>query len=191
MIANVSLLALGTFSRRSHQEGRFEVEKKIRSYLKNKLSQSNDIKEQINLIDAVGNSGDESFQDEIKNYLSAERPEIRSVSVRALRRMAPSKIEPTLVEALQRETHPEVRIALAETFMGLNIKSPGALKAGAQALKGESTSRTQFALVSWLGKSKNDPIAREALLKTFHSNASLEVKQHIGRFLTAKELSKH
>ncbi|SME99786.1 hypothetical protein [Pseudobacteriovorax antillogorgiicola] len=187
MLSVVSLLAVGSIGDRSRAQHQ-EVAQTVQTYLKSRLDDAQGVSEEVNVLDAIGNSGDNKFDNDLRKRLDHKQPSIRASAALAYRNMEPVVGETVIVKSLNQEPHPDVRLSMVEALHTLKVKSPKALAAGAKSLEKETSKKVKTQLVNWLGSAKSETVAKNALVEAFHRETNTDIKQHIGRYLSAKDL---
>lgn len=142
----------------------------------------------VDVLDAVGNSGDKSFAPSLKDKLGDPSNAVREHAARAMRSMPLADAEAPLLSQLQTETEPGVRTAIVTSLDALGAKDVPALTVGASQLATESDANVRAALIHWLGSAVTEPVAKNALVAQFHRETLPSNLQLIGRFLPASAL---
>jgi HEAT repeat protein len=143
---------------------------------------------QIDVIDGIGNTGDEAFAPELGTRLADPSRSMREHAARALRRMEVPVAAPLLLQRLPVEPEAQVRATLADTLAALGVQDEASLRVATQVLASEPSADVRAALIRWLGAAVAVPVARQALIAQFHREQVPGLLQLIGRFLPAEAL---
>ncbi len=184
MVANVSVLGLGSMAKRSGDD---ELRSYVRDSLDEALAAAVDEGEARVLLDAMGNSGDPAFADAIESHLAAESAATRQHAAQALGRLDPAEAGPRLLERLGAETDPMVSAAIVDAYHG--PASAEAIATMSDKL-GQSTSASErAALIAWLGAaSRTEPAAQRRLVAYAQRETDARLLQQIGTYVPAAEL---
>ena len=109
MVANVSVLGLGKMARRSGDD---ELRSYVREALGREMAAASDEGRTRVLLDAMGNTGDPAFADELSAHLGAESPATRQRAAEALGRLDPGASAPRLLDRLGEESDPAVSASI-------------------------------------------------------------------------------
>ena len=187
LVAGTSIRALGHLGERAKTLDP-ALQGELRGVLQDELAAARSGSRAIDVVDAIGNSGDASFAADLNQRLVDASPSMREHAVRAFRRMEQPDAAPALVGRLGVEDDAGVRTALADTLRALDVREAGALSRGARQLEAESSPAVRAALIRWLGAAATDPTAHAALVAQFRREKDPRVLQLIGRYLPADEL---
>ena len=162
----------------------------VRKTLKQDLADAKGSSRTVDVLDAIGNSGDPSFLPDLDHDLTDPSPAIREHAARAMGLMPLDGTQDVLVQTLGTETDPDVRTALVQSLsQGGQDCDPRALTSGAQRLAAEPAPAVRAALIRWLGPcGKDQPGAKAALVAQFHRETVPALMQLIGQFVTAQDL---
>jgi hypothetical protein len=164
------------------------LHEELRTALRGALHAASDPSREVDVVDAIGNSGDEAFAPELGARLGDAAPPMREHAARALRRMEAPVAGPLLLERLKVEGDSDVRTALVDTLAALGVRDPSSLAVGAQLLPVEGSPNTRAALIRWLGAAADVPVARQGLIAWFHREQVPQLLQLIGRYLPVAAL---
>ncbi|MBK9261887.1 MAG: hypothetical protein IPM54_19045 [Polyangiaceae bacterium] len=185
MVANVSLLGLGSMARRSGHDD--EVKAYVRASLDKELAAAVDDSATNVVLDAMGNSGDAAFADELETHLAAESASTRQHAAEALGRLDPVDAAPRLLDRLREETDPAVSAAIVGALRGEPTADAVALMS--DKLAASTSIPERAAIIAWLGAaSRTRPEARSVLVAHFHRETSARLMQQIGTFVPAAAL---
>lgn len=185
MVANVSLLGVGSMARRGRDDG--ELRAYVHASLEKELSAAGDEGKARLVLDAMGNSGDPAFADELDAQLGADSAATRQHAADALGRLDPEEAEPLLLDRLRDETDPTVSAAIVGAMHG--PPTPDAIALMADKLAGSTSISERAAIIAWLGAaSRTDAAARAVLVEQFHRETNARLMQEIGAFLPASAL---
>lgn len=185
MVANVSLLGLGSMARRSGDDD--ELKAYVHASLDRELSSARDESKTRIVLDAMGNSGDPAFADELEAQLGAESASTRQHAAEALGRLDPAEAGPRLLDRLREETDPAVRTAIVGALRGPPTADAIALMSDKLAASTSISERA--AIIAWLGAaSRTRPEAQSRLVAHFHRETSARLMQQIGTFVPAAAL---
>ena len=188
LVSGTSVRALGHLTERARSLDP-EMQQELQQTLSQELGAAHDDSRAIDVVDAIGNSGDPYFVPALEERLADPSPAMREHAARALRRMAPSDAAAPLLTRLEVEPDPGVQIALVDTLTGLGVQEPGAIALANEQLAGQPAPEVRAALIRWLGASADQPAARQALVAQFHREQVPQLQQLIGRFVSADDLS--
>ncbi len=188
LVSGTSVRALGHLTERARTLDP-EMQRELQETLSRELAAARDDSRAIDVVDAIGNSGDTSFVPELEQRLADGSPAMREHAARALRRMEPSEAMAPLLARLEVETDPGVQTALVDTLATLGVREPGAIALANAQLAGQPAPEVRAALIRWLGAAADQPAARAALVAQFHREQVPQLQQLIGRFVSADELS--
>lgn len=178
MVKNVSLLGLGSMARRSGDD----LKTFVRASLDEELAAAADEDEIRVVLDAMGNSGDPAFADELETQLGAESASTRQHAAEALGRLDPVEAGPRLLDRLREETDPTVGAAIVGAYRGAPTADVIALMS--DKLAASSSISERAAIIQWLGAAG----ARSALVAQFHRETSARLLRQIGTFVPAAAL---
>ncbi|MRG95092.1 HEAT repeat domain-containing protein [Polyangium spumosum] len=185
MVANVSLLGLGSMARRSGDDD--ELKAYVHASLDRELSAAGDETKARLVLDAMGNSGDPAFADELEAQLDAESASTRQHAAEALGRLDPVEAGPRLLGRLREETDPAVRATIVGAMRG--APTADAITLMADKLAASTSIPERAAIITWLGAaSRTRPEARSHLVSQFHRETSARLMQLIGTFVPAAAL---
>lgn len=185
MVANVSLLGLGSMARRSGEDD--EVKAYVHASLDKELATADDDAQTHFVLDAMGNSGDATFADDLETNLGAESASTRQHAAEALGRLDPNEAGPRLLARLHEEKDPTVRTAIVGAMRGAPTAEAVTLMAATLAASTSVPERA--AIITWLGTaSRTQPEARSHLVAHFHRETSARLLQLIGSFVPAAVL---
>jgi len=180
MVANVSLLGLGSMARRGG--GDDELRAYVRSSLERELAAAVDEGHTRVVLDAMGNSGDPAFADELAAHLGAAQAATRQHAAEALGRLDPVEAGPRLLDRLRGETDPVVSAAIVGAYRGPPTDDAIALMSDRLAVSSSTAERS--AIIAWLGAaSRTRPGARDLLAAQFHRETNTRLMQQIGAFV--------
>jgi hypothetical protein len=184
MVANVSVLALGSMAKRSGDD---ELRTYVRDSLDQALAAAVDEGEARVLLDAMGNSGDLTFADTLEAHLAAESAATRQHAAQALGRLDPAEAGPRLLERLGTETDPAVSAAIVGAYRGPATNE--AIATMADKLVKSTSASEQAALIAWLGAaSRSDPEAQKRLVAYARRETDARLLQQVGAYVPAAEL---
>jgi hypothetical protein len=184
MVANVSLLGLGSMARRSGDD---EVRAYVRDSLDQELATAADETRTRVVLDAMGNSGDPAFVDELGAHLAAESAATRQHAAEALGHLDPAEAGPQLLARIGQETDPSVRAAMVAAYHGPPTAEAIALMS--DKLTASASIPERAAIIKWLGSaSRTEPDARERLVAHVHQETNARLVQQIGGFVPAAAL---
>lgn len=184
MVASVSLLGLGKMARRSDDD---ELRTYVRDSLDRELADAADESRTHLVLDAMGNSGDPAFVDELGTKLGAERASTRQHAAEALGRLDPAEAGPRLLDQLAHETDPDVSAAMVGAYHGPATADVIALMS--DKLAASTSPRERAAIIGWLGSaSQTQPEARSQLVAHVQRETDARLVQQIGTFVPAAAL---
>lgn len=184
MVASVSLLGLGKMARRSDDD---ELRAYVRDSLDRELADAADESRTHLVLDAMGNSGDPAFVDELGTKLGAERASTRQHAAEALGRLDPAEAGPRLLDQLAHETDPDVSAAMVGAYHGPATADVIALMS--DKLAASTSPRERAAIIGWLGSaSQTQPEARSQLVAHVQRETDARLVQQIGTFVPAAAL---
>jgi HEAT repeat protein len=185
MVASVSLLGLGSMARRSGDD---ELETYVRASLEQELAAAAaDPGKTHVLLDAMGNSGDPAFADDLETHLGAEHASTREHAAEALGRLEPAEGGPRLLSRLGQETDPAVSAAIVGAYRG--PPTADAIELMSDKLAASTSTPERAALIAWLGAaSRTEPEAQRRLVAHAHGETDSQLMQQIGTFVPAAEL---
>lgn len=184
MVANVSLLGLGTMSRRSGDD---EVQSYVREALREELAAAGDEGRARVLLDAMGNSGDPALADVVAAHLDAESPATRGHAAEALGRLDPAESGPRLLARLGAESDPSVRTAIVGAYHG--PPTADAIARMSETLAASTSTSERSAIITWLGNAaRSEPEAQGLLVAHLQRETNARLMQQIGAFVPAEAL---
>lgn len=184
MVASVSLLGLGKLARRSDDD---ELRTYVRDSLGRELAAAADEGTTHLVLDAMGNSGDPAFIDELGTHLGAERAATRQHAAEALGRLDPAEAGPPLLDQLARETDPDVRATMVGAYRG--PATTDAISLMSDKLATSTSLAERAAIIGWLGSaSQTQPEARSQLVAHGQRETNARLMQQIGTFVPAAAL---
>ena len=187
LVAGTSVRALGHLVERLETTDA-DLRGELQEALRGELLSAKDDSRAIDVVDAIGNTGDEGFARELGLRLAAPAPSMREHAARAFRKMAPAAATPALLERLRVEGDPGVRVAIVETLLALGVRDPDAMALAATLVGTEGSPAVRAALIRWLGAAAELPVARAGLVAQFHREQVPQLLQLIGRYVSADEL---
>lgn len=188
VVSGTSVRALGHLTERARTLNP-EMQQELRRTLSRELATARDDSRSIDVVDAIGNSGDPHFLPALEQHLADGSPAVREHAARALRRMEPPEAMAPLLTRLEVETDPAVQIAIVDTLAELRVREPDAIALANQQLAGQPAPAMRAALIRWLGAAADQPSARAALIAQFRRERVPQLQQLIGKYVSADELS--
>lgn len=196
-VRRTALLAMGTLSSRLEGDRPTEA-RRLRDEIGRQLrgargpASRDDPGDLTAALDAIGNSGDESFAAELKALAGHQEKTVRSHAAQAYRRMDPAVRDPALAGWLPKEGDPAVRQAIAETLLTAAREAgrapDPAVAMAIDRLPQEPSPQVRGLLIQILGAAKDVPAARAALIAHFHREKVPELLALIGRYCSVEEL---
>ncbi len=184
MVANVSVLGLGSMAKRSGDEA---LRTYVREALDEELASAADEGAAHVVLDAMGNTGDPAFTDELTAHLGAESATTRKHAAEALGRLGSDESGPRLLEQLDAETDPAVRASIVGAYHGPPTADAIALMSDKLANSPSTTERA--ALIAWLGSAaRSEPEAQDQLVAHIHRETDTRLMRQIGSFVPAAAL---
>ncbi len=191
MVANVSLLGLGSMAGRTRPGDPWREE--LRTALRGELERAAGRNEELAVLDALGNSGDDAFRVELGERLRKGAPALRGRAAEALGHLSPEVARPLLVSQLESETSPKVSAAILRslsrmaqgTELGL---TQAELSLAGQKLANSSNAEERAAVIEWVGRARGQPDARRVLAAHFPQEPNVRLQQRIGAFVAPDEL---
>ncbi|MFS8067552.1 MAG: HEAT repeat domain-containing protein, partial [Byssovorax sp.] len=164
-----------------------EVKAYVHASLEKELSTAGDEGKTRLVLDAMGNSGDAAFADELETQLGTESASTRQHAAEALGRLDPVEAGPRLLDRLREETDPAVSTAIVGALRGSPTADAVALMSDKLAASTSVSERA--AIIAWLGgASRARPEARSLLVAQFHRETNARLMQQIGTFVPAAAL---
>jgi HEAT repeat protein len=188
LVSGTSVRALGHLTERARTLDP-QMQQELQQSLRQDLQSAGDTSRAIDVVDAIGNSGDPSFVPALEERLADDLPAMREHAAWALRRMAAADATEPLMNRLEVETDPSVQTALVDTLTTLGVRDPNAVAVANAQLAGQPPPEVRAALIRWLGAAADQPAARAALVAQFHREQVPQLQQLIGRYVSADELS--
>jgi len=183
MVASVSVLGLGGMARR----GDDEIKTYVRAALEQELIAAVDESKTRVILDAMGNTGDPAFADDLDAQLGADSAATRQHAAQALGRLEPGDAGPRLLSRLGQETDPSVSAAIVGAYRGPPTAAAIALMS--DKLAASTSTAERAALIGWLGSaSRTEPDAQSRLVAHLHQETDSRLMQQIGSFVPAAEL---
>jgi hypothetical protein len=183
MVASVSVLGLGSMARR----GDDDLKTYVRASLEQELIAAVDESKTRVILDAMGNTGDPAFADDLEAHLGADNAATRQHAAQALGRLDPGEAGPRLLSRLGRETDPSVSAAIVGAYRGPPTADAIALMS--DKLAASTSTAERAALIGWLGSaSRTEPDAQSRLVAHLHQETDSRLMQQIGTFVPAAEL---
>ncbi|MCB9888594.1 MAG: HEAT repeat domain-containing protein [Planctomycetes bacterium] len=183
-LANTAMLALGRVGHSLHRSGdaRYAA---FGEQLRNALHAAPSDVERVNVLTALGNTGDASFASEVQGHLQADSPQERGAAAKALGRMPGTA--GALVTALRGEASPFVRGHLAEGLVQQGVPAPETLRAVEAAIPGERDARARLAMARVLGENlAAHPTGRDTLERLLAGESNNRIRQYVAGKLYAK-----
>ncbi len=187
LVASTSVRALGHLAGR---QGALtpELQSELTDALRTELLNANDDSRVVDVLDAIGNTGDARFQSDVASRLTNVSPSMREHAIRAMRQMPAADVAPLLFARLGQESDPSLRAVIAETLLGLGIRDVETMTRVGQLLTSESVPAVRAAFIRWLGAAAHLPVAKAALVAQFRRETVPQLMQLIGRYVSADEL---
>jgi hypothetical protein len=184
MVANVSVLGLGSMAKRSGDD---ELRSYVRDSLDGALATASDESQARILLDAMGNTGDSAFANTLESHLAAESAATRQHAAQALGRLDPVEAGPRLLDRLGAETDPTVSAAIVGAYKG--PASADAIATMSDKLADSTSVSERAALITWLGTaSGSEPAAQRLLVAHVRRETDARLLQQIGAYVPAAEL---
>lgn len=191
MVANVSLLGLGSMAGRTRPGDPLRDE--LHAALRGELARAAGSDEELAVLDAMGNSGDDAFRVELDERLRKGAPALRGRAAEALGHLSPEVARPLLVSQLENEPSSRVSTAILRSLSQL---APGTeldltraeLAVAGQKLASSSSMDERAAVIEWVGRARRQLEARRVLAAHFPQEPNIHLQQRIGAFVTASEL---
>jgi hypothetical protein len=188
VVAGTSLRALGHLAERTEKLDP-ALHTEALAELRRDLASAQGSSRVVDVVDALGNSGDESLVPALKDRLADSSPQVREHVVRAFRRMDPSEATGPLLAQLAVETDPEVKAAILDTLVSLGSPDARTVEPVAQALPAETSPVVRAAMIRLLGAAvASVPAAKVALVRQFQRETVPQLLQLIGRYVAPGEL---
>ncbi|WIG98006.1 HEAT repeat domain-containing protein [Myxococcus sp. SDU36] len=191
MVANVSLLGLGSMAGRTRPGDPLRDE--LHAALREELVRAAGSNDELAVLDAIGNSGDDAFRTELDERLRTGAPALRGRAAEALGRLSPEVTRPLLVSQLEREPSPGVSTTILRSLShlapGAELDLTGAeLALAGQKLASASSVEERAGVIEWVGRARGQREARRVLAAHFPREPSVHLQQRIGAFVTPSEL---
>lgn len=191
MVANVSLLGVGSMAGRTRQGDPLRDE--LRAALRGELERATGSNEELAVLDALGNSGDDAFGSALDERLRRGRPALRVRAAEALGHLSPEVARPLLVSQLENEPSPKVSTAILRSLSRLDPVTELDLTRAELALAGRKLATSSIveeraAVIEWVGRARRQLEARRVLAAHFHKEPNIHLQQRIGAFVTPSEL---
>ncbi|KFA90471.1 hypothetical protein Q664_28185 [Archangium violaceum Cb vi76] len=191
MVANVSLLGLGSMARRTRPGDPLRAE--LHTALRGELERATGSNEELAVLDAIGNSGDDAFGAELDERLRTGQPALRGRAAEALGHLSPEVARPLLVSQLESESSARVSTAILRS---LSKMAPGTeleltrdeLALAGRRLASASSPEERAAVIDWVGRARGQLEARRVLAAHFPQEPNVHLQQRIGAFVTPREL---
>ena len=188
VVVGTSMRALGHLAERAEKLDPSLYEN-LRAELRGDLRSARGVSGVIDAVDAIGNSGDESFATSLKDRMADDSAEVREHAARAFRRMNPGDATAPLIDQLAIESDSSVRAAIADTLSALGVPAPGPVALVAQQLPSEPSPVVRASMIRLLGSAAaSTPAAKVALAQQFQRETNAPLLQLIGTYLSADEL---
>ncbi len=142
-------------------------------------------------LDAIGNSRDQSFLDDVRDAAANPTPSVRQHAATALGGMDDATVEATLAERLRVETDPATVVALVRALEGHTSSRPSDATVGVAIARLPDTADVdaRLALVALVGDATPwNGSARAALAAWFPRERDVRVQVAIGRYVPAEAL---
>ncbi len=187
LVSGTAVRALG------HLEGRAAtlepgLQAELRDVLVKSLASAHETGRTVDVLDAIGNTADESFVAQLGHSLGDGSPAVREHAAHALRTMKGHDARQLLLARLRVEAEADVRTALVDSFFQLEAHEPEEITLAAQQLAIEPSPIVRAGLIRWLGAAVALPAARAALVAHFHREQLPQLLQLIGQYVSAGEL---
>ncbi|NOJ94889.1 hypothetical protein HMI51_18365 [Corallococcus coralloides] len=191
MVANVSLLGLGSMAGRTRPGDPLRDE--LHAALRDELARAAGSHDELAVLDAMGNSGDDAFRAELDERLKAGAPALRGRAAEALGHLSSEVGRPLLVAQLEREPSPGVSTTILRSLTHL---APGAaldlteaeLALAGRKLASSPSEDERAGLIEWVGRARGQREARRVLAAHFPREPNVHLQQRIGAFVTPGEL---
>lgn len=173
----MAIYAIGSLGNKERLNA--EVQQQTAGLLSLELSESDNEKSKIKVLQAMGNHGGEELLVSISDELESESWKVRAAAFESMRRMEGEDAESTLIDHLNREESEDVRV---EAVKSLSKMKPSQLTmdwAKGQALTVKDL-REQLLIVRYIGENLNEFPANENVLRELvGSDIDVRIKQEI------------
>lgn len=192
-VAGSATMALGTMESRFDQ-GHPQLAEALHAEVEARLGSATNPHEVRALLEAVGNSGDESYLEQLTQKLADDDRLTRRVAARALRRMEPEQIQALVSQGLQTEPDAKVKVSLTKSYLQSLEESggkvdPAVITAAMAQLTAEQTPKLRAQLIRLLGAAVSvSPAAKQALIAHFSVETEPGLLKLIGQFVSATDL---
>ncbi|MBN1204079.1 MAG: HEAT repeat domain-containing protein [Myxococcaceae bacterium] len=191
MVANVSLLGVGSMAGRTRPGDPLRDE--LRAALRGELDRATGGNEELAVLDALGNSGDDAFGPALDERLRTGRPALRVRAAEALGHLSPDVARPLLVSQLENEPSSRVSTAILRSLSRMAPATELDLTRAELALAGRKLATSsgveeRAAVIEWVGRARRQLEARRVLAAHFHKEPNVHLQQRIGAFVTPSEL---
>ena len=177
----MGLYALGSLG--SHEKYNDAVKPDIGQILVKNLNSSDDPKEQVVTLGALGNYGGEDVLDAVEPYFAVENERVRAAAYDSLRHTENSRAVEMLTTHYASEKSPAVKATAAKTLSKMTPSEAGITWAGKTVLTTEET-KEQIPLVEVLGKTLEDyPSNENTLRELLKKNPDNKVKKEVYKYI--------
>jgi hypothetical protein len=194
MLASEAPLALGVMADIRAKDAP-DVAKAARSALLDALASASSEQQKVSAIAGIGNTGDATLLGRVAPFLADGSVRVRKTAADVVRKMPASTAAPWLLAFLGQESDPDVRESIYHSAWQLELTQDGTPTnsfvphALADLPKAESFTLRQE-LIRFLGvQSKTNAAAKQALIAQFHAEPEAQLRELIGQYATAGELT--
>jgi len=187
ILSGGSVRALGHLGERAEKLDP-AMQTQIRDELQEQLHAAEGVSRTVDVVDALGNTGDEKVIPDLSKVMDGESAAVREHATFAFHRMDAEQATPPLVKRLGHEPDPAVRAAIANTLATVHAKDAAAIALVAQLLAKEPNPNARAEEIRFLGSVLPDATAKAALIQQFHRETVPELLQFIGSFVSAEDL---
>jgi hypothetical protein len=188
LVAGTSLRALGHLAERAEKVDPALHGEAI-AELQRDLASARGSSRVVDVVDALGNTGDERLVPALQERLADPSPQVREHVVRAFRRMDSGEATGPLLARLAVETDPEVKAAILDTIASFGTPDTRTVELVAQALPAEASPAVRAAMIRLLGSAvASVPSAKVALVGQFQRETVPQLLQLIGKYVSANDL---
>jgi hypothetical protein len=193
LVRNSATYAMGALEQRTRDKNP-ELAKQTVNEIRGQLGQVNSPSALTAALDAIGNSGNPDFIQDLKPHLDAKEPLIRAHAIEAMGHMDPQTNKDVFRELIDGEQDPRIRGSIARTYADQarradSLPPPEVVRGALDVLVSEPDPGVRGLLIELVGSScASDPSAMQALAAQFKRENDPMLLKLIGRYVPADKL---
>lgn len=193
LVRNSATYALGALEERTRGKNAGLSNEAV-TEIRSRLDEAGDSSDLAATLDAIGNSGNSAFIEDLKPHLGAKDTLVRSHAIQAMGNMDPNTTKAEFRGLMSGEEDPSIRGTIARTYADQarhadSLAPTEVVHAAVDVLAQEADPRVRGQLIDLIGPSSaSDPRVMQALARQFKHESDPVLMRAIGRYVPADKL---